>query len=315
MHIKAYNKDLEIQRELSIIPSQNSELQVNPIISFGKNLLYVILYQIESLQLYNKMIVLDFSDKSSISIKQTHSYKDYELELFHSNSIQAYSDDTGIAHFYGQNKSKQDVMVQVLFNSKGEKKSGYPKEYQPPLTLNAQQYYWPWRSILHQDKETATFLANDNNNNLLINTFSKNGDEICSELIDITGYESKNNYYGIFGDFAWFYLQDSKNQEGHFLLFDPEICSMDLSSIGPGTGLTDGMAGGFMDYDNEKIFIVEFGNLLKNSAQKIIQSNLYQIGSLKLDEKEDKDENEDNGYSFILEFQAISAIFIALIMI
>lgn len=40
---------------------------------------------------------------------------------------------------------------------------------------------------------------------------------------------------------------------------------MDLKSISDGTGIKDGIAGSFSDYENEEILMLEFGNLLDHS--------------------------------------------------
>ncbi|KRW98147.1 hypothetical protein PPERSA_09087 [Pseudocohnilembus persalinus] len=83
-----------------------------------------------------------------------------------------------------------------------------------------------------------------------------------------------------------------------------------MRAISDGTGIKEGMTGSFLDYDNEKILMFEFGNLLDSSNQETIQANLYQIGSIKLNDKDD-----DEGNAFIIGFKTIAVIFVALVLL
>ncbi|KRW98152.1 hypothetical protein PPERSA_09092 [Pseudocohnilembus persalinus] len=284
-----YDQNLEVKRGLS------EEGHIYPQISLGNDLLYVVIFSFYE-SLHNIVIVLDLSDISTYSKLKTYTYSDYTIFFGRAYSIQAFSDDTAILYFQGINNEDQTKLVQVMYNSKGEEKSGYPKEIETFMDLDQQEFYQTWRSYLLEDKKTATFLAGDNKNSLSINTYSKDGDEVCSKIIDITGYDAEYFSYGIIGNAGWAYLKDTDNYEGHFILFNPKKCSMDMKTISDGTDIIIGIAGSLLDYENKKIYMFEFGNWYDFSVQKCVQAQLYQIGSVQFYDKDS---------AFVLEFKAV----------
>ncbi|KRW98150.1 hypothetical protein PPERSA_09090 [Pseudocohnilembus persalinus] len=92
------------------------------------------------------------------------------------------------------------------------------------------------------------------------------------------------------------YLKDETNDEGHFVFFDPTKCTMDLEDLGDGTGMKQGMAGSFLDYDDKKILMFEFGNYVVSNDQGSIQISFYEIVSIK---QNDKDDDDDENAFFI----------------
>ncbi|KRW98151.1 hypothetical protein PPERSA_09091 [Pseudocohnilembus persalinus] len=296
-----YDQNLDVTRNIQNekLISVSNNYYSN--ISFGKNLMYVALFRYELIK-FNQVIVLDLSDITTCSTLQTHNYFSHAPEFVRAYTIQAYNDDSAIFHFYARNHKGENKLFQVQYDSKGQQKSEYPIEQKAPISLT-QSFYYPWRSFLLENKNITTFLANDNSNTLLVYTFGKDGNKICSELIDITGYNSQSYLYGILGDQGWIYIDNQQQNEGHFLIFNPKKCQMDFKNIGEGTGLKEGMAGSFMDYDNEEILMLEFGNsidssnklrFLSDSSQKSLQANLYVIGSVKYEKGDDQSDDANN---------------------
>ncbi|KRX00560.1 hypothetical protein PPERSA_04581 [Pseudocohnilembus persalinus] len=285
-----------------------------PVISMGKDFMYIILLASESSNLCIQVYVLDLSDTSTYTIIKTHSYPEYNEVYWGGYTIQAYSDDTATAHFFTQNSQKESLYVQLQYDSSGELKSDYPKQ----IIKNAEfaiGFHWTINSILHEDKETSTFIKMDKDyTKLIIYTYQKDGNEICLEKIDINGYYNLNYYYGIHGNKGWIYLQNSLVQQGYFALFDPQTCQ--LSTTGSmQTSIHQGMAGSFYDIENEKILILEIGNQLDTENQDNMQSNIYQIGTFdngkeknknKNNEKEDDTGDDANAYN--IRFQGLVAL-------
>ncbi|KRX04455.1 hypothetical protein PPERSA_00224 [Pseudocohnilembus persalinus] len=250
-----------------------------------------------------------FTKRQNISeVKKTYLYTDYELVYDSAYSIQAYSDDNAILYFQGTNNNDQTKLIQVLYNSKGEEVSGYPKELNIFLDLIKHNQNHPWRSFLHNLGETATLLVTDTQESLSIYTYSKDGNKICSKTINIDSYNSRNYYYGIIGDQGWAYLQDSYN-EGHFILFDPIQCSINLNNIGDSTQLSNGIVGSFVDQEYEKILMFEFGNQIDSFDQVSIKGNLYEIQPYELNDK------DDEKAAFIIGLQTIIFILFLLALI
>ncbi|KRW98145.1 hypothetical protein PPERSA_09085 [Pseudocohnilembus persalinus] len=255
-----------------------------PIISMGKDIMYITLMaqnqQSQCIQVY----VLDLSDTSTYTISKTHSYTGYYNIKPFGYTIQAYNDNSAIAHFYAVNNQNQDILVQLQYKTPGILRQNYPKEIKKTIPVETQYANWNWNSVLHQDNETSTFITSNNSDQeLMLYTFGKDGDEICYEIIDISGYYGFNYYYGIHGNKGWIYLQDTTNQQGYFALFDPEICTLNLKKM-TGTSIYQGSAGSFVDFQGEKILVFEYGNLVDVGKQKNVQGKIYRAGFLEVDE-------------------------------
>ncbi|KRW98148.1 hypothetical protein PPERSA_09088 [Pseudocohnilembus persalinus] len=144
---------------------------------------------------------------------------------------------------------------------------------------------------------------------LQIYTYLKNGDQICYKTNDITGYNGENYYYDTIGDQGWAYFKDETNDECHFVFFDPTKCTMDWEQMSV-TGMKQGMAESFLNYDNEKILMFEFGNFVDSDDQGSIQISFYEIGSIEQNDKDDYDEN-----AFVIGFRITALILFAFILI
>ncbi|KRX03270.1 hypothetical protein PPERSA_03385 [Pseudocohnilembus persalinus] len=264
-----------------------------PIVSVGKNLMYISMTVQDYLGPYYKRVyVLDLSDRQSLKLIEKYTYFDYPDNYFFANSIQAFNDGSAILHFYNMDKDGESILVQVRYDSEGKEMPNYPKELNSPLS-NLQEFFihWPWHSHLHEDGEIATFLANDLNNNLMIYTYNMDGENICAKLNDITGYHNQWYYYGIIGNQGWIYLADSLNLEGHFGLFDANQCILNTENL-VNTGIFNGVAGSLIEGENQQVCIFEFGN--SDGEQESYQVMLYRIGSFEGEEEDDFLEEEDD---------------------
>ncbi|KRX09867.1 hypothetical protein PPERSA_03929 [Pseudocohnilembus persalinus] len=296
-----YNEDLEITRNIEneVLPdSGNFDGFYEISSSVGNDLLYLVVNAYNNVsQKENYLVyVLDLSDTSTYTLKYTDEYTDYVVDYYYALSVQAYSDDTANIHFWANNDNGEQTFVQLQYDSKGKLKSGYPKELDDPIDLDTDEFWKPITQ-LHSDEKTATFLLSDTDN-LLIYTFEKNGDKVCSKTIDISDYNNMSNFYGIHGDQGWLYLQDDDDQQGNFFNFDPENCSLDLDDTIK-TDIYSGVAGSFVI--KEKIRILEIGNEVDTNNQNYVNYQIHTIGSYN-----DDDDNGDNGV--ILGFQVIIAI-------
>ncbi|KRX06556.1 hypothetical protein PPERSA_10414 [Pseudocohnilembus persalinus] len=292
IYMTFYDEELQVKRG-----SQNQQLvaydsekdNVQPIISVGKDLIYIQFMVIKDKNLILQVYVLDLSDQSKYTIQKTHTYSNYKIEYIYANSIQAYNDNTAIVHYFAKNDKDEDTLVQLKYDSKGSLKSGYPKELDIDLNLETEEVYWRWYSILHEDQKTSTFLASNNNDDLMIYTFGKDGKQICQNIYDLKDYLNYNYYYDIHGDQGWLYLQDKVNKEGHFTLFDPKNCSVNLKKLS-GTEIFLGLAGSFLDQKNREILMIELGSLKDSTKQESYQGMMYKIG--KFENKKDDDDNQ-----------------------
>ncbi|KRW98146.1 hypothetical protein PPERSA_09086 [Pseudocohnilembus persalinus] len=313
IYISIYDENLFIKRGIEQVQLEtdiDNSLIKFPNISVGGDLMYIIAqnYKYKGVKVY----VIDLSDTSTLSVLNIYSYPITNQILQYAYSIQAFSDGSAIAHYYDVNENSENVFTQIKFDSKGKLVDGYPKDVKVSISFQENRV-WNWYSKLHEDQKTATFLANDKKSNLIIYTFGKDGNKICSEVIDVSGYQHFNYYYEVYDKEGLLYL--NQGNEGYFVKFNPNKCTLDMNNISDGTGLYKGVAGSFLEYDSNIMYMLEFGNTKNDHLQVTYHANLYQIGTFKHQNSGKNDDDENNNNAFVLSFGTLFATYMVFMLI
>ncbi|KRX03271.1 hypothetical protein PPERSA_03386 [Pseudocohnilembus persalinus] len=288
----------------------------NPIISVGKNLMYIAI-NLEDYEgiYYKRVYVLDLSEKSALKLIQIYTYDDQPDYYLFAHSIQAFKDGSSIMHYYNANNNGYTSLVQIKYDQNGDEVLGYPKEINLPINVYYeydQGYYYDyevsqhWYTYLNEDGKTATFLASDQYEQLLIYTFNKDGETICSKINYIYDFDLYSYYYGILGNQGWIYFLEYYYGQGYLGFFNSNECSLNYSSFVI-TNNYGGLAGSLIDGENKQVLIYLFGNsqatyYYDEQIQNTYQVLLYNIGSYEGEEDfdfldlEGEDEGENSGF-------------------